>query len=137
MPRMSPMDRAFFLLETEQRPMNIGALVVLKGRRAARGRPGDELVRRMFAALSARRSTSAWPRMSLAGWPVLVEDDRIDPAEQVFRHDLPAGSDVPALFERVCRCTRSARSLRPLWEVHVFDGLARNRVASISRRTMG
>ncbi len=32
------MDRAFFLLETEQRPMNVGALVVLRGRKTARGR---------------------------------------------------------------------------------------------------
>ncbi len=58
-----------------------------------------------------------------------MEDDGIDPAEQVFRHDLPDGSDVQALFDRVC--TLHAKRLdrcRPLWEMHVFDGLAGGRI---------
>ena len=129
MPRMSPMDRAFFLLETEQRPMNVGVLVVLKGRRAARGRPGDELVRRMLRCPVGPPFNQRLAENVVAGWPVLVEDKSIAPAEQVFRHDLPAGSDVQALFDRVC--TLHAKRLdrcRPLWEVHVFDGLAGNRV---------
>jgi WS/DGAT/MGAT family acyltransferase len=65
----------------------------------------------------------------LAGWPVLVADGSIDPAEQVFRHDLPDGSDVQVLFDRVCALhAKRLDRCRPLWEVHVFDGLAGNRV---------
>ena len=30
MPRLSPADLAFFLLETPERPMNVGALLVLE-----------------------------------------------------------------------------------------------------------
>ena len=123
------MDRAFFLLETEQRPMNVGVLVVLKGRRTARGRPGDDLVRRMLRCPVGPPFNQRLAENVLAGWPVLVADDGIDPAEQVFRHDLPDDSDVRALFERIC--TLHAKRLdrcRPLWELHVFDGLARNRV---------
>lgn len=129
MARMSPMDRAFFLLETEQRPMNVGVLVVLKGRRTARGRPGDELVRRMLRCPVGPPFNQRLAENVLAGWPVLVEDDSIDAAEQVYRHDLPDGSDVQALFDRVCALhARRLDRCRPLWEVHVFDGLAGNRV---------
>jgi diacylglycerol O-acyltransferase / wax synthase len=126
---MSPMDRAFFLLETEQRPTNVGLLIVLNGRRTARGRPGDELVRRMLRCPVGPPFNQRLAENVLAGWPVLVQDDSIDPAEQVFRHDLPAGSEVQALLDRIC--TLHAKRLdrcRPLWEVHVFDGLARNRI---------
>lgn len=121
------MDRAFFLLETEQRPMNVGVLVVLKGRRTARGRPGDELVRRMLRCPVGPPFNQRLAENVVAGWPVLVEDKSITPAEQVFRHDLPAGSDVQAMFDRVC--TLHAKRLdrcRPLWEMHVYDGLAGN-----------
>ena len=126
---MSPMDRAFFLLETEQRPMNVGVLVVLKGRRTARGRPGDDLVRRMLRCPVGPPFNQRLAENVLAGWPVLVEDASIDPAEQVFRHDLPDGSEVQALFDRIC--TLHAKRLdrcRPLWEMHVFDGLAGGRI---------
>ena len=123
------MDRAFFLLETEQRPMNVGVLVVLKGRRTARGRPGDALVRRMLRCPVGPPFNQRLAENMLAGWPVLVEDGSIDPAEQVFRHDLPDDSDVQALFDRVCALhSKRLDRCRPLWEVHVFDGLAGNRV---------
>ena len=72
MPRMSPMDRAFFLLETEQRPMNVGVLVVLQGRRTARGRPGDDLVRRMLRCPVGPPFNQRLAENVVAGWPVLV-----------------------------------------------------------------
>ena len=109
--------------------MNVGVLVVLKGRRTARGRPGDDLVRRMLRCPVGPPFNQRLAENVVAGWPVLVEDDSIDPAEQVFRHDLPDGSDVQALFDRVCALhAKRLDRCRPLWEVHVFDGLARNRI---------
>jgi Wax ester synthase-like Acyl-CoA acyltransferase domain len=113
MARMSPMDRAFFLLETEQRPMNVGVLVVLKGRRTARGRPGDELVRRMLRCPVGPPFNQRLAENVLAGWPVLVDDDGIDAAEQVYRHDLPDGSDVQTLFDRLRAACETSRSLPP------------------------
>jgi WS/DGAT/MGAT family acyltransferase len=123
------MDRAFFLLETEQRPMNVGLLIVLRGRKPARGRPSDTLVRRMLRCPVGAPFNQRLAESVVSGWPALEEHDDIDPAEQVFRHDLPAGSDLQALFDRVC--TLHARRLdrcRPLWEMHVFDGLAGDRI---------
>lgn len=129
MPRMSPMDRAFFLLETEQRPMNVGLLfVVAPGRRAARGRrPSDELVRRMLRCPVGPPFNYV---LAPGPWPTLVERDDVDPAEQLYRHDLPTGSDLQGLFARICTLhPRRLDRARPLWEMHVFDGLADGRVA--------
>jgi WS/DGAT/MGAT family acyltransferase len=131
MPRMSPMDRAFFLLETEQRPMNVGTLVVLQGRRPTRGnvRCSDEFVRRMLRCPVGAPFNCRLAENTLAGWPVLVEDPHIDPGQQLFRHALAPGSGLPELFERVCQIhSKRLDRCRPLWEVHVFDGLPDHRI---------
>jgi diacylglycerol O-acyltransferase len=125
---MSAIDQAFFLLETEQRPMNVGLLAVLAPPAGARrGRPSDALVRRML------RCPVGPPfnyRLAPGGWPKLVEGPPVDPAEQLFRHNLPAGSDLTALFAQVCEIhSRRLERSRPLWETHVFDGLEGRRVA--------
>ena len=126
---MSSMDRAFFLLETEQRPMNVGVLVVLAGKKPVRGLPSDVLVRRMLRCPVGAPFNQRLAPSPLAGWPTLVPDDSIDPAQQVFRHRLPDGSELQTLFDRVCQIHshRLDRS-RPLWEMHVFDGLANDRI---------
>ncbi len=126
---MSSMDRAFFLLETEQRPMNVGVLVVLAGKKPVRGLPSDVLVRRMLRCPVGAPFNQRLAPSPLAGWPTLIQDDSIDPAQQVFRHRLPDGSELQTLFDRVCQIHshRLDRS-RPLWEMHVFDGLANDRV---------
>lgn len=127
MPRMTPTDRAFFLLETEQRPMNVGALFIVSApSRGARGRPSDQLVRRMLRCPVGAPFTHV---LGPGRWPTLVERRHVDPAQQLFRHDLPAGSGLEALFAQVCTLhSRRLDRARPLWEVHVFDGLARGRI---------
>jgi diacylglycerol O-acyltransferase len=121
------MDRAFFLLETEQRPMNVGLLFVVAPRRASRDQPCDELVRRMLRCPVGPPFNHV---LAPGPWPRLVERERIDPAEQLFRHRLPAGSDLQTLFAQVCAIhSRRLDRARPLWEMHVFDGLAHGRGA--------
>jgi WS/DGAT/MGAT family acyltransferase len=129
MPSLSPMDRAFFLLETEQRPMNVGLLFVVaprKGRRT-RGRLSDELVRRMLRCPVGPPFDSV---LAPGPWPTLVARDHVDPAEQLYRHDLPLGTDLQGLLAHICTIhPRRLDRSRPLWEMHVFDGLADGRVA--------
>ncbi len=124
------MDRAFFLLETEQRPMNVGALTVLRGRRTkGASRPSDDLVRRMLRCAVGPPFNLRLAENTIGGWPSLVEDPDIDPSRQLFRHELPRGSELPVLFERVCALhSRRLDRCRPLWEMHVFDGLAGGRI---------
>lgn len=54
----------------------------------------------------------------------------MDPAPQVHRHRLPPGTDLPQLFERLCRIhVVPLRRDAPLWEMHVFTGMPGGRVA--------
>ena len=126
-PRMSPMDRAFFLLETEQRPMNVGVLTVLTPPPRRSGRPSDALVARMLRCPVG--APFNW-RLKPGPWPELEALAHVDPAEQLHRHVLPADAGLDTLFARVCELhSRRLDRTRPLWEMHVFDGLARGRVA--------
>jgi WS/DGAT/MGAT family acyltransferase len=125
-PRMSPMDRAFFLLETDERPMNVGVLTIVTPRPSQRGKPSDALVRRM---LKCPVGPPFDYRLVPGAWPRLEQLRHVDPAEQLYRHALGPGSDLQALFARVCEIhSRRLDRTRPLWEMHVFDGLEHGRV---------
>ncbi len=84
------------------------------------------------AARSARRSTSAWPRTCSPAGRSSSATSSIDPAEQVFRHELPDGSDVQALFDRVCALhCEASRSLPP-----AVGGARLRRACGRSRRPL-
>jgi len=130
MPRLSAVDQAFFLLETEQRPINIGALFVLVPPPGVRGNYADQLVRRMLRRPVGPPFNCRLRRGPLPDLLSLEEDPGMDPRPQVHQYQLPAGTDLNGLFERLCELHVSPldRS-RPLWEQHVFSGLEGGRVA--------
>jgi len=130
MPSLSIVDQAFFMLETEQRPMNIGVLFVLVPPRGARADYVDLLLRRMLKRPVGPPFNSRLVRAPLTGLVSLEEDPRMDPAKQVHRHRLPAGADLQALFERLCELHVVPFDRKgPLWELHLFSGLAGGRIA--------
>jgi WS/DGAT/MGAT family acyltransferase len=130
MPRLSPIDQAFLLLETPQRPMNVGALVVLKPPPGARRRFADRFISGML-----ERPVGPPFSYRLKPGPVrpllrLEDDPRMDPARQVRRHTLPRGSDLARLFRRVCEIhVELLPRDEPMWQAHVFTGLPGGRVA--------
>jgi WS/DGAT/MGAT family acyltransferase len=130
MPRLSPVDQAFFLLETRDRPMSIGLLFVLKPPPGARGNFADRLVRAMLQCPVGPPFNYRLQQGLLPGLLSLVEDEHMDPAKRLIRHRLPRGTRLPGLFERLCRIhvTLLHRDA-PLWEQHVFTGMAGGRVA--------
>jgi diacylglycerol O-acyltransferase / wax synthase len=130
MPRLSTVDQAFFLLETTERPMNIGALFVLVPPKGGRGGFADRLVRTMLKRPVGPPFSYRLKPGPLPGLLGLDEDPHMDPAPQVHRHRLPTGTDLQALFERLCRIhVVPLRRDAPLWELHVFTGLPGGRVA--------
>jgi WS/DGAT/MGAT family acyltransferase len=130
MPRLSPIDQAFFLLETADRPMNVGALLVLAPPAGSRGRFADRLVARMLECPVGPPFTyrlKAGPVKPLLG---LEADEHLDARKQVHRHALRRGSDLQALFKRLCEIhVRLLPRDEPLWQLHVFTGLPDGRVA--------
>jgi len=130
MPRLSPVDQAFFLLETKQRPMNIGALLVLVPPKGAGTKFADQLVRTMLKRPVGPPFNWRLKPGPVKGLYALVTDERMDPAPQVRRHRLTAGADLQVLFEHICRIhVKLLPRDAPLWEQHVFTGLPGNRVA--------
>ena len=118
MPKLSPVDTAFLLLETAQRPMNVGALVVLAPPKGARGRFAGRLIATMLKVPVGPPFNYRLHKAPVTGLLSLGPDEHLDASRHVFRHKLPVGSDLQGLFERVSNIhvellDRSA----PLWQV--------------------
>jgi WS/DGAT/MGAT family acyltransferase len=126
---MSPVDQAFLLLETPDRPMNIGALFVLAPPRGARGF-AERLVKTMLTRPVGPPFSYRLQAGPLPGLHSLREDPRMQPAAQLRRHTLPRGTSLAGLFRRLCRIhVQLLPRDAPMWEQHVFTGLPDGRVA--------
>ncbi len=130
MPKLSAIDQAFLFLETDERPMNVGALLVLEPPAAGRARFADRLVARMLECPVGPPFNYRVKPAAIGPFLALEEDDSVDPARHLHRHTLRKGSDLQALFARLCdlHVQRLPRD-EPLWQVHVFSGLPDGRVA--------
>jgi diacylglycerol O-acyltransferase len=130
MPRLSPVDQAFFLLETHDRPMSIGLLFVLKPPPGTRGDFAGRLVRTMLKCPVGPPFSYRLKPGPARGLLAIVDDPHMDPAKRLYRHRLPRGTDLPDLFDRLCRMhVKLLRRDAPLWEQHVFTGMPGDRVA--------
>ncbi len=125
-------DAAFLQLETEATPMHVGALFVLDPGSAAAGR---SFFRRFKAEIRARLDRSevftrrvATLPLNLAN-PMWVEADP-DLDYHVRRTVLPEPGSQHQLEECVADLhTPPMDRERPLWELHVIEGLESGRVA--------
>jgi len=130
MPQLSAADQAFFLLETRERPMNIGALLVLAPPAGTGGRFADRLLAAMLTRPVGPPFNYRLQPGPIKGLHSFKVDEQMNPASQVHRHALRRSSGLPELFRQICTIhvhllPRDA----PLWELHVFTGLPRGRVA--------
>ncbi|MCX7892708.1 MAG: wax ester/triacylglycerol synthase family O-acyltransferase [Burkholderiales bacterium] len=129
MPALSVIDLAMFLLETEERPFNIGPLIILEPPAGSRGRFADRLVARMLQRPLGSPFNYRL-RTPLAGVPFLEADERADPAGHLHRLTIDPPGSMDQLCATVSRLheTRLDRS-RLLWDLYVIDGLAGGEVA--------
>jgi diacylglycerol O-acyltransferase / wax synthase len=130
MPNLSAVDLAFFLLETDARPMNVGSLTVLAPPAGTRRNFADTVVKAILRRPVGPPFTYRLRRGPLAFVPQLELDKSIDPATQVHRVRLGRGTDLKALFAKVCELhvQRLPRD-EPLWQMYVIEGLKHGRVA--------
>jgi WS/DGAT/MGAT family acyltransferase len=129
---LSLLDAAFVHLESDETPMHVGAVFVLRAPAGGAAAFTARLRRRLRARLGAspvftRRLVE--PPLRFAN-PLWAEAGDVDLGLHVQRHTVarPGGhreldDAIAALHER--RLDRT----RPLWELHVLDGLARGRLA--------
>ena len=130
MPIPSAVDQAFFLLETPERPMNVGVLIVLAPTSKLRARFADRLVARMLECPVGPPFSYRLKPGPIRPLLALEQDDSIDARRQVHRHSLGRKPSLETLYARVCAIhVKLLPRDRPLWETHVFTGLSDGRVA--------
>lgn len=128
MPALSTMDLAMFLLESRERPFNIGPLVLLRPPRGFRGNFADKLHARLLERppgppFNYRLVLS--PTAAPSVQPMAEPDIR----GHVHRLTLQDAS-MTALLARVCTLHETLLDRAGLlWQFHVIDGLADGSVA--------
>ncbi|HEY3258885.1 MAG TPA: wax ester/triacylglycerol synthase family O-acyltransferase [Pseudonocardiaceae bacterium] len=132
--RLSALDASFLYLEQPTTPMHIGAVAVFRRPRAGFDyeRLVDLIEQRLMAVPRYRQKIKNVP-VHLAR-PVWVDDRDFDVAYHVRRSALPKPGNEAQLHELVGRLmSRPLDRSRPLWEVYLVEGLARNRIAIITK----
>jgi WS/DGAT/MGAT family acyltransferase len=126
MHQLSGLDATFLYLETEAMPMHVGALHVLELPAGFRGRFATTLrqhLKTRLALAPVLRRRLWWMPLNLAN-PAWV-DAEPDLREHVVEIKLPRGAGLAQLEAEVGRLHPVLLDRRrPLWKMHVFEGLA-------------
>ncbi|GAA5150984.1 wax ester/triacylglycerol synthase family O-acyltransferase [Pseudonocardia eucalypti] len=132
--RLSALDASFLYLEHPTTPMHVGAVAIF--RRPRSGFDYERLRRlidqRIDMVPRYRQKVRHVPA-SLAR-PVWVDDEDFDLGYHVRRSALPKPGTDRALFDLIARLmSRPLDHTRPLWEMYLVEGLARNRIAMVTK----
>jgi len=131
MPRPIPLiDLAFLLIDRTEAPANVGIVLIFD---PPRGMGSDRTLREILRAYRATPPTAPFdvvPELPPLGLPHWVRPARVDMKQHVRRETLPAPGSPEQLDERIAELHRGRldRS-RPLFEVHLIDGLASGQFA--------
>jgi diacylglycerol O-acyltransferase len=128
--RLSASDAAFYRLEDTSTPMYVGSLSIL--RRPRSGLSYETLlatVEQRMPQIPRYRQKVREVTLGLAR-PVWVDDPDFDITYHIRRSALPSPGSDAQLHDLVARLgSRPLDKSRPLWEMYLVEGLAKNRVA--------
>ncbi|WP_024793470.1 WS/DGAT/MGAT family O-acyltransferase [Tomitella biformata] len=129
---MSPTDSMFLIGESRDHPMHVGGLALFAPPEAADARDvrsmlDAALTRGEVAPLLRQRARRSVTSLGQWGWETDTDVD----LDHHVRHDaLPAPGGMAELMTLVARLHATALDRgRPLWEMHLIEGLADNRFA--------
>lgn len=130
---MSPTDSMFLLGESREHPMHVGGLLLLQppegSDAAALGEKFREALRRDDPAAPLWRTRPVRSLSTFGQW-AWEEDPRFDLDYHVRFNALPKPGTEESLWDLVSRLHASLLDrARPLWEVHLVEGLADGRYA--------
>jgi diacylglycerol O-acyltransferase len=125
--RLSSQDAVFLYGETHHGPLHMGCITWFDGRIDL-----DDFAVHM----ESRMHRLPRYRQRLAGVPLnlahatLENDPAFEVRNHVYRHSLPSAAGEEQLFKAAMDVfARALDRTRPLWETHLFDGLAGGRTA--------
>jgi WS/DGAT/MGAT family acyltransferase len=128
--RLSAADASFYQLENSATPLYVGSLSILRQPRAGLSYETLlETVERQLPKVPRYRQKVREVTMRLAR-PVWVDDHDFDITYHVRRSALPSPGSDEQLHELIGRlAARPLDRSRPLWEMYLVEGLAKNRLA--------
>ncbi|APE16182.1 WS/DGAT/MGAT family O-acyltransferase [Mycolicibacterium pallens] len=128
--RLSASDASFFHLEDTSTPMYVGSLAIVRKPRAGLSYETLlETVERRLPQIPRYRQKIREVTLGLAR-PVWVDDPDFDITYHVRRSALPSPGSDAQLHELIARLgSRPLDRSRPLWEMYLIEGLAKNRLA--------
>jgi diacylglycerol O-acyltransferase / wax synthase len=128
--RLSASDASFYHLEDTSTPMYVGSLSILRKPRS--GLSYETLlatVEKRLPQIPRYRQKVREVALSLAR-PVWIDDSDFDITYHIRRSALPSPGSDAQLHELIARLgSRPLDKSRPLWEMYLIEGLARNRIA--------
>jgi diacylglycerol O-acyltransferase / wax synthase len=128
--RLSASDASFYHLEDSSTPMYVGTLSVL--RKPRNGLSYETLlanVEHRLPLIPRYRQKVREVSLGLAR-PVWVDDPDFDITYHIRRSALPSPGSDSQLHDLVARLgSRQLDKTRPLWEMYLVEGLAKNRIA--------
>ena len=128
--RLSASDASFYHLEDTSTPMYVGTLSIL--RKPRNGLSYETLlatVERRLPQIPRYRQKVREVTLGLAR-PVWIDDRDFDVTYHIRRSALPSPGSDAQLHELIARLgSRPLDKSRPLWEMYLIEGLARNRIA--------
>ncbi len=131
-PPMSPTDSMFLLGESRDHPMHVGGLLLF---RPPEGGDADDVRAAFDKALREPDADPLWRRRAVRSISTFGqwawEDDRdFDLSHHVRLDALPAPGGLDELWNLVSRLHGTLLNRdRPLWEMHLIEGLADGRYA--------
>jgi diacylglycerol O-acyltransferase / wax synthase len=133
---MSPTDSMFLLGESREHPMHVGGLCVFEPPEGAEARDVRAMLdaaldRQVVAPLLRKRARRALTSLGLWGWQ---SDPEVDLYYHVRRNALPTPGGMTELLDLVSRLHAwPLDRSRPLWEMHLIEGLADGRFAMYTK----
>jgi diacylglycerol O-acyltransferase len=128
--RLSASDASFYHLEDTSTPMYVGTLSIL--RKPRNGLSYETLlatVEQRLPQIPRYRQKVREVTLGLAR-PMWVDDRDFDITYHIRRSALPSPGSDAQLHELIARIgSRPLDKSRPLWEMYLIEGLARNRIA--------
>ncbi len=130
MKKLSPLDYTFIALETPESPLHITALQIFEIPKGHRGNFVADLVKQLLERREVAAPFNYKLRPALVGLPSWEELDYVDLEYHIRHNALPKPGTLHELWHLISRLTaRLLDRSRPLWEMHIIEGLQGNRFA--------
>ena len=131
MSKLSLLDLGFFIAETEASPKHVAGLLICKRPGGAKAGFAKDLYREYLSFTDVKAPFNRVINFSLKAMPHWEVAQAVDLNQHIFYHKLsPGHNDRQALYDFVAKLhVPMLERSRPLWELHVIDGLTEGRFA--------